>query len=183
MKKEAKKIAKNAIKKIKEEQKKPYTIETTFGLHGTKPLAMTSDKKWNLELSIDEILDRSFYRYNIQLSINRKPFEYRLAEIDKAIEEERTSGKIPGMEDKKKISKLQNQKKEVNDELEKLLKDTDEISLYSQVVNIKYNGTKTDVKFEIPADNIQLLNKNRFYFGYYQISLQPILAVNIEEKI
>lgn len=179
MKKEAKKIAKNAIKKIKEEQKKPYTIETTFGLAGSKPLAMTDKMKWNLKLEINEILNRSFYRYNIHLSINEKPFEHRLEEIDRVIREEQDSGKL--FIDRKKVTRLQAQKKEVKEELEKLLKETDEISLYAQVVNLKYNGTKTDVEFEIPADNIQLLNKNRFYFGYYQISLQPILEVDIEK--
>jgi len=72
------------------------------------------------------------------------------------------------------IKALEERKKDIEAELEKLIKETDVIDIYATVRSIEYKGVKTSVEFEIPADTIQLLNKNRYYFGQYKIELEPI---------
>lgn len=172
--KEAKKIAKKALEITAEESKRPYTIETTFSLGGATPLALKNDMRWMLKLNINQILDRSFYKYNIRLNINAEPFERRIEDAQRKISEITSEAHLPGMGNNAEIKNLEQRVKDIEAELEKLIRDTDTIDLYATVVNLKYEGVKTQVEFEIPADNITLLNKNRFYFSQYKIELEPI---------
>ena len=170
----AKKIAKKALEITAEEAKKPYTIETTFSLGGATPLALKNDMRWMLKLNINQILDRSFYKYNIRLNINEEPFNRRIEDARRKIGEIESESHLPNMGNDSEVRNLEKRITEIEAELEKLIRDTDTIDLYATVVNLKYEGVKTQVEFEIPADNITLLNKNRFYFSQYKISLEPI---------
>lgn len=173
----AKKIAKNALK-IASEAPKPFTIETTFNLGGSTPLALKNEPNrsmlWVLKLNINKILDRSFYKYNARLSINEEPFNRRIEEAERKMEEVRTEAHLPNMEDKGEIKRLEETIKNVKSELAQLIKNTDTIDFFATVMTIKYSGIMTVVEFNIPADTINLLNKNRFFFGQYKIELEPI---------
>lgn len=176
VKKEAKKIAKNALK-VAEETRKPYTIETTFGLGGATPLALKNDASgiyWDLKLNINQILDRSFYKYNVRLSINEEPFNRRIEDAERKMDEISTEAHLPNMEDKGAIKELQEKIKTIKDELAQIIKQTDVIDFFATVISIKYSGVVTVVEFNIPADTIALLNKNRFFFSQYKIELEPI---------
>jgi len=179
--KEAKKIAKNALEITSEEnEKKPFTIETAFSLCGATPLALKNEAQaglhWVLKLSINEILDRSFYKYSIKLSINEKPFEDRVEDAERKITELQTEAHLPNMEDKQGIKDLQDRIKKTKEELAQLIRSTDVIDFLTTVISIKYSGLSTVVEFDVPADTIALLNKNRFFFNQYKIELQPIFG-------
>ena len=176
IKKEAKAIAENAIK-VQSEIKKPFLIETTFSLAGATPLALKNDASgiyWVLKLNINQILDRSFYEYNVKLSVNEEPFNRRIDNCENKLEELRTEAHLPNMDDKSQMKELENTIKKIKQELATLIKTTDVIEFFCKVMSIKYNGVVTVVEINVPADTIQLLNKNRFSFGQYKIELEPI---------
>jgi hypothetical protein len=179
-KKEIKAKAKKALKITSEQNdKKPFLIQTTFGLGGTTPLALKMDGGgiyWDLKLNINQILDRSFYKYNIRLSINEDPFNRKIEEAERKISEIGSESHLPGMEDKGEIKSQMERIKDTKIELEQLIKSTDIIEFYATVISIKYSGVVTVVEFNIPADIIALLNKNRFFFSQYKIELEPIFG-------
>lgn len=80
------------------------------------------------------------------------------------------------MRNTKEVNRLNDKRKKAEQELNKMILDTDEISLTATVVNLKYSGSDTVVDFDIPADQIELLNKNRFHFAYYKMELEPIIS-------
>ena len=175
--KEAKKIAKKALEITAEESKRPYTIETTFSLGGATPLALKQEAGsmiWIFKLNVNQILDRSFYKYNIRLSINAEPFERRIEDAQRKINEIASESHLPGMGNNAEIKNLEQRIKDIEAELDKLIRETDVIDIYATVRTLEYKGVKTSVEFEIPADTIALLNKNRYYFSQYKIELQPI---------
>lgn len=179
-KKMAKKIAKKALEITSlENDRRPFTIETTFGLGGTTPLALRNDANgiyWDLKLNINQILDRSFYKYNVRLSINEEPFERRITDAERKIQEIETEAHLPGMENKQEVKELRERVAAIKKELADLIRNTDVIEFFATVIALKYSGVVTVVEFNVPADTINLLNKNRFFFSQYKIELEPIVG-------
>lgn len=176
VKKEAKKIAKNALE-VASQERKPMAIETTFSLGGATPLALKVEGGglyWILKLNIDQILSRSYYKYNLRLSINEEPFNRRINDAENKISEINTEAHLPGMENKQEIKELQDRIKTIKNELNQLIKQTDVMEFMADVLTLKYSGVATVIEFKIPADTINLLNKNRFFFSQYKIELEPI---------
>jgi hypothetical protein len=169
------KKAKEILDKVEEEIKKPYTIETTFSLGGSTPLALKNDLCWQLRLNIKTILDRSFHRYNMKMILNQEPYEERIADIERDIRALDDEDTIPNMKDTEQLNSLNRRKEKVQGELKKMVEDTDEINLTATVITLKYSGNATVVDFDIPADQIDLLNKNRFAFSYYKLELEPLI--------
>lgn len=169
--------AKEALEILEQEVSKPYTIESRFYMQKPTPIALRDDSdgmRWIMKLMIGVILDRSFYRYDIKLSINEKPFEDRINDLETKKFQLNIETTLPGMSNKAEEKALQDKIDAVRTEMENLIRQTDTIKFITKVASINYKGDKTLVEFIIPSDVIELLNKNRFYFNQYKISLEPM---------
>ncbi len=175
--KEIKEKAKKALEITQEEVKRPYTIESTFYMQKPTPLALRDDSdgmRWIMKLMIGQILDRSFYRYDIRLSINEKPFEERISDINRKIDEVSSDNTLPGFKNSQEVNELNDRIDTIKNELQGLISQTDVMEFTTKVATINYKGDKTLVEFIVPSDMIQLLNKNKFFFNQYKIELQPV---------
>lgn len=177
VKKTAKAIAKNAMAITAKQDRRAFTIETSFALGGSKPLCLVNEAGatyWLLKLNIKEILNRSYHQYKIRMSVDEKPFEQRILDTEQKIDEIGSESHLPGMGNNGEIKALQSKIKEIKASLAKLIADTEIIEFYASVTTISYKGIMTVVELQIPADNIQALNKNRFFFNQFKIELEPI---------
>lgn len=134
-----------------------------------KEIRMKDDKAWRLKAVLKVSLPQSFREYDVKLSLNEEPYESRIKDVERKIEEVNLSNELFDKRDA--IAEMRGQIKDIQEELAEALKETHTIEFSGVLEELKYKDSDTVVVMLIPADVIQELNDARFKFETYKIEL------------
>ena len=124
-------------------------------------------KRWRATLKIGTILPRSYHQYDIKLDLDEEPYEKRIEEIRKTLENGLFSGE--------RVSRKQANEsiKAIEDEMRQMRRDCERIDFRAVVETIAYKDSETVVVCRVPDDVIEPINRQKFRFEAYKIALIP----------
>lgn len=151
------------------QEKEPVSLyESVFLLDS---LTMKKDFAWYLKLTLKIVLPQSFREYKVKMSVNEKPYESRIADLEREIakiEEESTlfpDGKP------KQVANIKKQIKSVQEELKDMQETCPEFEFAGIIEALQYKIGDTQIILRIPADVVNDINAHRLLLDNYKIEL------------
>lgn len=145
------------------------TIESLFTL---KKIEMKDDLAWRMKLEIKNKLEHTYREYDVKFSINEEPFEMRISDLNRQIEEVKNQNQLFGDAKKDQINSIKNEIKEVQQELKDLKDDCGNIEFPVTIEELKYKDGNTIIVMIFPATSLEEINeKRRDLASYYKIEL------------
>lgn len=157
---------KNKAELIDMESENPGMIESTIFLQELK----LKDKRWSAKMLIGTILPKSYHRYQVKMSLDESPYEERIEELAKGLDESLFK------EEKSSVKSTQKRIKEIRQELERMKNDCFDIEFFCTVEEVKYKDSETLLTSRVPDDIVQDLNIQKFRLEAYKIALIPTFS-------
>lgn len=125
------------------------------------------DKRWYMKMWVDKILDKTYYRYKMEMVFNKTPYEDRIHDLEQDLNDG-----LFGQEPKER-ARLGKDIGKIRDEMAKMEKECRTISFSASVEELKNKDRGTMLLLRIPDDIITALNEQKSRFSYYEIKIEP----------
>lgn len=145
-----------------------FSVASVFLLEEIK---MKKDFIWRMKLTLKTTLPQLFREYHVRLSLNESPYEMRIKDLEKKRYEVETEAQLLPDVQKEQLRNIDNDIKEIEQELKDALRDTAVIEFEASIEQLAYKEGDTVVVFLVPATSIQELNENRRRFTDYKVEL------------
>ena len=142
-----------------------------------KKIEMKDDYEWRLKLVLKTRLNHTFREYKVKLSVNERPFEMRIEDLEKKkrqIEDDAQLAIDDGMPSSARKTHLKNIDKEITEvkaELEQMLRDLQVLEFEGIIEELKYKHGDTVISMFFPSSILADLNQQRYLLKHYKIEL------------
>jgi len=148
---------------------------TTFEL---KKFEMKGDDlQWRMKLELKTRLNHTFREYNVRFSVNEKPFEIRIEDLERRkqmIQDEvqmAIDDGSPASNRKQQIKNIDLEIDQVRAELEQMIADLPVMSFDGVIEKLEYKYGDTVVTMMFPSEALAELNTQRGMLPHYKIEL------------
>lgn len=156
-------------KSVEQEESLGFVATSVFLL---EELKMKKDFVWRLKLKMKTVLPQTYREYDVKLSLNEEPFELRIADLEKKIEQVNMDAQEEMFGNKKtQIANIRKEIKEVEEELAGKLKDSPVIEFKGVIEELKYKDIDTIITLIIPALSVAEINESKYIFKHYKVEL------------
>lgn len=162
-------MTKKTAKKSKKEIEK---IEAKFSI---EQIVMDKDLQWKTKMKVTKILPKSYHDYTIKMTLDETPYDKRIATLELELKE-------LGRGQQQLLKEMAEERKgQLNDEivlekqrLEDMRDKCKAIEFLGEVKELKYKDGDTIILIRLADEVIEQLNKAKYLFSNYKISLIPI---------
>lgn len=144
------------------------TIESLFQF---EKLELKKGSHWTLKLALKTQLPEAYREYKLRFSLNEKPYEAELEQLEKRKYEIETEPQLFEGNKKQAVRDVEGQMKDVEKDLENAREVYEDIECHCAIEQLAYKDSDTVVVFVIPAETVDALNKHRNDFVNYKVEL------------
>lgn len=142
-----------------------------------KKIEMKDDYEWRLKLVLKTRLNHTFREYKVKLSVNERPFEMRIEDLEKKKRQIQDDAQLaiddgmPSSARNKHLKNIDNEIDEVRAELAQMLRDLPELEFEGVIEELKYKHGDTVISMFFPSAVLADLNQQRYLLKHYKIEL------------
>jgi hypothetical protein len=164
---------------IKKPKKQVDKIEAKFSI---EQIVMDKDLQWKAKMRVTKILPKSYHDYTIKMTLDEAPYDKRVATLELELKELGRGQQqlLKEMAEARK-GQLNDDILEEKSRLEEMRDKCKAIEFLGEVKELKYKDGDTVILIRLADEVIEQLNKAKYLFSNYKISLIPVEFK--EEKI
>lgn len=134
-------------------------------------LTMKKDFAWYLSITLKITLPQSFREYTVKMSVNEKPYEGRIQDLEREISNLESESTLFPDGSKKQIANIKKQIKSVEQELADMRETCPEFEFAGIIEALAYKVGDTQITIRIPADVVNKINEHRLLLDNYKVEL------------